>query len=237
MGRSQFAGVLLALALMGLIGCGTAPCSDGRACPTSCEDVDDCAAGEVCSEGICGRPAPTANAYWACALDADCPRGDNCSLGACVHECLQDRDCSSGEVCSDRGRCSARANASSIPPPTGPEPTSLEVSTARLEFSPAAEPLKLELLNASGRPIDFRVLSDAPWLDVEPAAGTFSSPRLELTVTIDPARENSSRHATLAINSTAGHRRVDVSRPLEIDGAYTGEIQWSAPFELFAAGL
>ena len=229
--------VALVFGLLALTGCGSGVCTEGRACPTACERSEDCAAGETCTEGTCGQPVATASAYWACALDADCPRGDHCSLGACTHQCLTDSGCPTGTVCSDRGRCAPDGSITVVAPPAGPVPTKIEVSQTRLDFGPGVTQQTVELSNSSGRPIEFRVLSESNWLNVEPASGSFSTPTQLLTVTVDPTGGDTNRHSAFAINTSAGHRKVGVTRTLEPEGHYAGEVRWTFPYELADSGL
>ncbi len=94
-------------------------CLPGRACNPTCTGQADCRGNESCIGGICGQGAATSTDYSACALDADCPRGDFCKLGSCRHDCLADRDCDGGTVCSLRGKCMA-AEAVTAPPTVTP---------------------------------------------------------------------------------------------------------------------
>jgi hypothetical protein len=41
----------------------------------------------------------------SCNYDRDCPAGDHCSDGCCMHDCVVDIDCPLGYECNERGRC------------------------------------------------------------------------------------------------------------------------------------
>lgn len=68
-----------------------------------CQSTADCAAGEVCSNGVCVRPPPP-----QCQADSDCAANETCQAGVCVPQsvpaCVVDSDCAAGQVCS-AGQC------------------------------------------------------------------------------------------------------------------------------------
>ncbi|MEZ4463021.1 MAG: dickkopf-related protein [bacterium] len=75
------------------------PCGDG---PADCVDDADCAAGEICLNGVCEPDLPP-----GCADDFDCDLGEMCVNGACEPvgaPCVDDLDCAVGEIC-DAGVC------------------------------------------------------------------------------------------------------------------------------------
>ena len=212
-------------------------CEEGRACPRRCAQDGECPRGEVCQEEVCGQPVPTSTQYVACALDADCPRGDHCALGACAHECLTDRECAGGTVCSSRGRCAAREEVSSAPPVTPPPPARLEVSATALDFGSAAVEAPLTLSNGGGEPVAFRVLSDKPWLSVEPSAGTVSGQPVPVSVRVDRTAAGADTQGTLRINSTGGHTTLSVHLERDLSGTYAGQVRYTGPFEVAVSAL
>jgi hypothetical protein len=211
-------------------------CGPGRACPRACEE--GCATGEVCTGGYCAQPEPTSTSYSACAVDADCPRGDHCALGACVHRCISDRDCSGGEVCSNRGRCSPLAQVTEVPAPPAPGAPALAVTlreggpATQLDFTGGTLRKTLVLSSTTGQPLEFRLLSSEAWLSAEPASGVVSGQPVEVTVITDPVAAGTDDRARLRINSTAGVADVDVRKERDLSGVFSGEVTIQTPFEV-----
>jgi len=80
--------------------------------PTGCTSNDDCPPGEVCVEGNCVTPTPTATPIGFCNDDNDCPPGQVCVDHHCVTPtpsvtptpigfCNDNNDCPPGQVCVD----------------------------------------------------------------------------------------------------------------------------------------
>lgn len=211
---------------------GGASCLPGRACNAPCRSTAQCGLDEACVDGLCGHVAPTSSAYAACALDADCPRGDFCRLGACSHDCLADRDCSGGTVCSDRGRCVAESAVSQPPPTPAPSKGVPAVTPTALDFPLGAATQSLVLGNAGGEPFDFRVLSSHPAFSVSPFDGRVSGQSVTLTVTVDRTALGETDAAFLAINTTAGFVRVPIGVASNLTAAWTGAFEVAAPVAL-----
>jgi Cys-rich repeat protein len=75
--------------------------ADDGCAPPLCMVDADCAAGEVCTNGVCERPMV------GCLEDADCAPGELCLVGECQPappECNDDFDCPAGEICA-QGAC------------------------------------------------------------------------------------------------------------------------------------
>ncbi|HJW75439.1 MAG TPA: hypothetical protein VJ787_07185, partial [Thermoleophilia bacterium] len=203
----------------------------GLAEPRSCKSASQCSTGEICSGQLCGQPPPTSNLYNPCALDADCPSGDYCSLGACSHDCLADRDCNNGTVCTNRGRCTTATEAPKPAPIARPLPPSLEASAESLEFDLKTDQSDLVLRNTGGSALRFRLLSDSKWLSAEPATGEVGPSQLATVhVKVDRSAAGASTHGALAINSTAGHKQVAVFLARDLSGAWAGEVRVTSPF-------
>ena len=189
---------MLAFGLLALSACGgggggggtggvTAPpgCVAGRACASSCSDAAPCGGTETCTAGLCAQPLATSTQYAACTLDAECQRGDFCSLGACSHDCVADRDCQGGTVCSDRGRCIAAAQVGQPPVVAPPAPGAPAVSPELLDFGGSVQTLTFTLANGGASAFDFRLLSSRKWASAEPATGTVPA-GASTTITVKP---------------------------------------------------
>jgi hypothetical protein len=66
----------------------------------TCTENDDCVDPLVCSSGECAQPP-------ACVYNSDCLTPLVCVSGECRPECIQDRDCTAGFVCSADQICVA----------------------------------------------------------------------------------------------------------------------------------
>lgn len=192
---------------------------------------------QVCAAGFCGPAVPTASIYAPCALDAECSAGAYCSLGACGHDCLRDRDCSQGTVCTNRGRCVALDAVNKKPEVTAPQPARLEADPGPLDFGRSVDSKTITLRNTGGEPVAFRALTDKAWLDVEPSHGVVSGQPVKLEVTIHRDRLGGDTRALLRINSNAGQPRIDVIAANSLTGAYAGEVQITEPFEIARSNL
>ncbi|GEM_PF-6346400 len=64
-------------------------------CPISCTNHTDCAADELCEEGICTG--------FSCQNSADCEAIEFCDRGSCLISCDKSSDCEANEVCSEGG--------------------------------------------------------------------------------------------------------------------------------------
>jgi hypothetical protein len=239
---------LVACGLSLLLACGSdvsGPCTPGRVCPVTCKEAGDCQGSETCSKGYCAQPQALSNAYAACALDADCSRGDHCSLGACAHDCLIDEECVSGTVCSSRGLCVPPAEIGQPPPVESPSasedspvtPTALGVSAASLDFGRQETSKQIQITNSQGAPITYRALSSKPWLSADPSHGTVGGAAQALTVTVDRSLAGADTHASLTINSTGGSARVEVVIGRDLSGLYTGQVRVTEPFEIATSRL
>jgi hypothetical protein len=208
-------------------------CIDGRACGAVCEGEgkSTCATGQTCQNQRCAPTPASSSNYAACALDADCQRGDFCKLGACSHECVRDGDCKGGTVCSARGRCLVAEQVSQPPPAPALSQGRVAFEPATLDFSTSTTQLKLNLRNVGGDPYDFRVLSSVPGVNVVPFEGRVSGQSVELTVSVDRAvyKGNS---AFLALNTTAGYERIAVQVASALDGAWTANFSPEVPVKL-----
>lgn len=80
--------------------------------PTGCTTNDDCPPGEVCMNGNCVTPTPTATPIGFCDTNDDCPPGQVCVDHHCVTPtpsvtptpigfCDTNDDCPPGQVCVD----------------------------------------------------------------------------------------------------------------------------------------
>ncbi|MDQ3266963.1 MAG: hypothetical protein M3Y59_25475 [Myxococcota bacterium] len=187
------------------------------------------------------RPPPTSIAYSACALDADCPRGDHCALGACTHQCISDRDCTNGEVCSNRGRCAAPEQVSQPPEivatSTGPGAARLAVSTGTLRYERGQLTQQLTLSNEGGEPLTFRALSSRSWISISPAQGEISGQPVTVVATVDPAQVGAEEVARVRFNSTGGAADVDVLLPRNLSGLYSGNVQFTTPYPFAVSSL
>jgi hypothetical protein len=208
------------------------PCTAGRACPKACTKSEECGAGLTCADGVCGQPAPSSITYVACALDSDCPRGDHCSLGACSHDCLVDRQCPTTPkalVCSDRGRCIEPATAGAPPPLPERVAASLTIKYPSLDFGPSDTMKDDSLKSNTGAPIEFRLLSDQPWLTADPPHGVVSTQDAAITIKVDRAKVGTAQHGRIAVNSTTGHAEIDVLLTPSLSGLYAGSVQITSP--------
>ena len=57
---------------------------------TACAETSDCAADQVCVEGVCEAP------YTGCRTDRDCDECTQCYDGVCIRECGR-----GGDACPD----------------------------------------------------------------------------------------------------------------------------------------
>ncbi len=206
-------------------------CIDGRACAPACDDSTPCSSNLTCQNQRCAPPVASSGQYSACAIDADCPRGDFCKLGACAHECVRDSECSDAKVCSSRGRCVTEAQVSQPPP-------AVVVSKGRVAFEPAAldfplsiDTLKFSLKNLGGDPYDFRILSSQPGLEVTPFDGRVSGQPVEVTVKLDRTVFKSDS-AYLAVNTSAGYERIPVQVASKVDGLWSASFAVDSPIAL-----
>jgi hypothetical protein len=224
---------------------GSGECGPGRACPVSCNADSDCAAAqdEVCSSQLCGQRRPTSIEYTRCSLDADCSRGDHCSLGACTHDCLADRECTGGTVCSSRGRCIAADDATKpapVVPPADAKPAisiggELAGTGASLDFGTRLTKLAFTLGNTGEQAFDFRLLSSRAWLSASPYEGSVAPGEdVEITVTLDRERASADggQGAFIAVNTSAGYLRVDAVVATELTGAWAGSLHVMDPVDL-----
>jgi len=224
---------------------GSGECGPGRACPVSCSADADCAAGqgEVCSSQLCGQRRPTSIDYTRCSLDADCSRGDHCSLGACTHDCLADRECTGGTVCSSRGRCIAADDATKPAPVVPPADANPAISiggepagtTASLDFGTRLTKLAFTLSNAGEQAFAFRLLSSRAWLSASPHEGSVAPGEdVEITVTLDRERASADggQGAFIAVNTSAGYLRVGAVVATELTGAWAGSLHVTDPVDL-----
>ena len=211
-------------------------CEPGRACPTPCSGDGDCSNGEVCGDArICGQRPATSTRYVACVLEADCGRGDFCSLGACTHDCLTDRECTGGAVCSSRGRCIAPEQVNRPAGVTPPVPGKPLVSSDYLDFGSVAETLTFTLSNAGEQSFDFRVLSSRGWLSATPYTGrVVKGSSVTVTVVVDRAAASADggEGGYLAVNTTAGYLRVGANVSMEMTGSWTGSLRVTTPVDL-----
>jgi hypothetical protein len=224
----------------------TGECGPGRACPVSCSADTDCAAnpGELCSSShLCGQRPATSTEYTRCTLDADCERGDHCSLGACTHDCLADRECTGGTVCSSRGRCIAAADATKPAPVALPADGKPVVSiggeqagaSGSLDFGTRLTTLTFTLTNAGEQAFEFRLLSSRAWLSASPYEGSVAPGEgVEITVTLDreSASADGGQGAFIAVNTSAGYLRVDAVVATELTGAWAGSLHVTDPVDL-----
>ncbi len=208
-------------------------CIDGRACGAVCEGEGQttCAVGQTCQNQRCAPTPASSGNYAACALDADCQRGDFCKLGACSHECVRDGDCKGGTVCSARGRCLTAEQVSQPPPAPVLSQGRVAFEPAALDFSTTTTQLKLTLRNVGGDPYDFRVLSSVPGVNVVPFEGRVSGQSVELTMSVDRAVYKGT-NAFLALNTTAGYERIALQVASALDGAWNATFTPEVPLKL-----
>jgi hypothetical protein len=188
----------------------------------------------TCELGYCVNPTPTANQFTACSLDLDCPLGDHCSLRACTHDCVSDRDCTASDVCDVRGRCLPPASAGSAPavtsalsavPAFGVEPTSLNLPTGGAAAS-------LTIRNTAAVDAVFRLLASAAWFDATPATGTIAAGG-SITVQVRSSGNTmGASQGTLSVVSAGGTTVVPVAVPTRLSGLYRGQIQLTSPERL-----
>jgi hypothetical protein len=207
-------------------------CAPGRSCNAACSAVVPCTGSTMCIDGRCGRAKPTSTAYAVCALDADCPRGDHCSIGVCSHECLADKECQNNTVCSFRGRCVAvEAVAQPLPTPKISKGVP-NVSASVLDFGADTSALSLTLSNSGGEPFDFRILSNNPAYSVMPAEGRVSGASVNLSVTVDRTKLAAQTDGVIAVNTSAGNRSVVASSAVPLDGQWNGSFDVTKPITL-----
>jgi len=245
--RKSLVAWVVSLAFIGLA-CGSkgsAECDPGRACPTSCSADTDCAVDqrEACSNHLCGQRPATSTDYVVCSLDADCARGDYCTLGACKHDCLADRECTGGTVCSSRGRCIAAGDATKPPPVVAPAKATPTLSTggtvaatnAALDFGTRLNTLTFMLSNSGDEAFEYRLLSSRAWLSASPYQGSVAAGQsVEITVTLDRSRAaaGGGQGGFIAVNTSAGYLRVDAVVSTELTGAWAGSLHVTDPVDL-----
>jgi hypothetical protein len=217
----------------------TARAAAGRADPASCQTSAMCARGMTCALGYCVNPTPTANRFTACSLDLDCPLGDHCSLRACTHDCVSDRDCAASEICDVRGRCLPPASAGSAPavtsalvavPAFGVDPPSLSLPANGGVAS-------LTIHNTASVDAAFRLLASASWFDATPATGTISAGG---SITIEVRSSGDTMGASqgaLSVVSAGGTTIVPVAVPTRLSGLYRGQVQLKSPEPLESLAL
>ncbi len=229
--------------VLGLLGCGKHAGDNQQqgtsllASPTACTSLGQCAAGEVCSSGFCAPPAPVSSSYVACSLDADCAPKDYCSLGACAHDCVQDADCTSGLVCTSRGRCVAKTDVASAQPIVTPASPSLVVSAQALRFERGVAEQTLTLQSTGGAAIQYRILSTGGWLSAEPSSGEIAAVPVAVTVKVDRSAAAVPDHGQLYVNSTGGSVILDVFVARDLGGAYSGVVKLNSPQDLAESSL
>ncbi len=211
---------------------GNGSCLPQRACNPACTKASDCQANEACINAVCGQAPATSVSYSACALDADCPRGDYCKLGACRHDCLADRDCTGGTVCSLRGKCLAEQVITQPDVPTPPSKGVPQVSADTLTFDDATNSQTVTLSNAGGEPFEFRVLSSSPAFTVVPFEGRVSGQAVLLTVTIDRATLAGQSTGFLTVNTSAGTKRIVLKFTETLAGTWAGAFEVTNPVVL-----
>jgi hypothetical protein len=206
-------------------------CIDGRACAPACDDSTPCSSNLTCQNQRCAPPVASSGQYSACAIDADCARGDFCKLGACAHECVRDSECSDAKVCSSRGRCVTEAQVSQPPPAVVVSKGRVAFEPAALDFTLSANTLKFSLRNLGGDPYDFRILSSQPGLEVTPFDGRVSGQPVEVTVKLDRTLFKSDS-AYLAVNTSAGYERIPVQVASKVDGLWSASFAVESPIAL-----
>jgi hypothetical protein len=121
--------------------------------------------------------------------------------------------------------------------PVSPEPPSEGVpvvSQELLDFSRAtnSHTLTFTLSNVGGEPLDFRILSSQPWLSASPFEGRVSGQPVTIIVNVDAANIGGDPTAFLAVNTSAGYKRVDASVTTTMRGAWSGTLSVSSPISL-----
>ncbi|XXF81521.1 hypothetical protein P2318_05660 [Myxococcaceae bacterium GXIMD 01537] len=214
-------------------------CTPPRNCPASCVTTQDCGAGQECNGGLCVNALPTVSQWRGCTLDADCPSGDFCKLGACTHDCVSDRDCAEGRLCDVRGRCAQQAEAGKpaaveLPAPLSP---ALAVDETRLDMEGSSTPKTLTVRNTGGGTLEFRVLADKAWLDAEPSVGQVG-PGKTATVRVRVSTQGAGEASgTVTIIASGGTVSIPISVPHRLRGLYRGEVHLTRPAALGSRAL
>lgn len=211
------------------------------ATPTACTGAAQCKTGEVCANGYCQPPAPTSTSYTVCALDADCPEKDFCSLGVCAHDCVTNQDCASGLVCTSRGRCANPATITQPAPIVAPPAPTLQVSTGAtgngLTFPRGVTQKTIVIRSSNGSPIKFRITSNVSWLSVDRASGEVSTDPVAVAVSVDRSQMSVESQAALSISSDAGKQSVTVFLARDLGGKYAGKVAITDPYSMAESGL
>jgi Viral BACON domain len=219
-------------------GCGGpqpgASAAPNRADHPTCSSPSACGAGEVCEQGLCSTPRPTASKFSACALDLDCPGGDHCSLGACAHDCVSDRDCSGGLVCDARGRCQAAAKAGQTPAPSPPGMTSpvLALDRATVDLPAPGGSTPLTVRNTGGGTLEYRVLTGQAWIDATPVTGTIAAGEAATVIVKAAAGTMGAGRGSISVVSSGGTALLPVTVPARVAGLYRGHVTITAPEKL-----
>ncbi len=94
-------------------------CAKDERCRVQCVSTKDCPPEQKCVSYTCaddkhltdgelvppGGPNPDASVGTLCLRNSDCDAPLVCLGGACLPECIEDRDCTAGRLCSTSGTC------------------------------------------------------------------------------------------------------------------------------------
>jgi hypothetical protein len=123
--------------------CGDGFCSPGAFCVNDecveCEDDDDCAEGEACTDGVCGEGADE------CDGDEDCDEGEVCTDGECVPDGGNGGgDPANGQALYTGNGCNACHGADGSGPPNIQDATAQEIFDNASEDGADTHPLKVD---------------------------------------------------------------------------------------------
>lgn len=117
-------------------------------------------------------------------------------------------------------------------PTTAPSKGVPQLSAENIAFDDATNSQMIQLSNAGGEPLDFRVLSSSEAFTVEPFEGRVSGQPVSLTVTVDRAKLAGQPGAILTVNTSAGSRRVSAKVNEPLSGTWAGAFEVATPVAL-----
>ena len=135
-------------------------------------------------------------------------------------------------MCSDKGRCITESAVNQ--PVTTPAPSKgvPRVAPLSIDFGTTLTTTTFTISNAGGEPFDFRLLSNNAAFSAQPFEGRVSGQPITIAVTLDRSQLAGDSSGSIALNTTAGSRRVALVSSLPLDGLWSGSFDVNSPVEL-----
>lgn len=161
-----------------------------------------------------------------CTISADCQSGQHCDLGECYQECNVSSPCDGGKTCSPRGRCLAKGQPDTDPPPLVTKLGTVRAEQSVVQLTDRDDELRVHLITDSKNEVRYRVEISAPYLTISDLRGAFHDD-LTLNLAVHPS-EAGGKQVSGSVRVITNLGSVLISTPMRgsVTGVYQGTMTY-----------